>query len=95
MGSVPTKKMVEVRVKTIWMGKIAIRDKYFFLAKTKKEDLLIKVDKDGMKIPFAELEDRVVARSERPVIDKFSDNNDLHYLIYFDWEPTNEQAKLL
>lgn len=86
--------MVEVKVKTTWQGKVAIRDRYFYEAKTKKEDLLIRVGRDIMKIPLTELEDKVVARSEEPVEDKFSNPPEFHYLIYFDWKPTETQEKL-
>ena len=87
--------MIEVKVKSIWQGKIAIREKYYWLAKTKKEDILIQVGSDIMIIPFAELDSRIVAKSVKPVQDKFSNTNEVHYLLYYDWKPTEIQEKLL
>ena len=86
--------MIEVNVKTIWQGKVAIREKYYWLAKTKRENLLIKVKNDVMIIPFQLLLEKVVTKSEKPVIDKFSDPPEYHYLIYFDWKPTTKQEEL-
>jgi len=87
--------MIEVNVKSIWHGQVGIRDKYYWLAKTKKEGILIRVEHDIMEIPYEELTDRVIARSEKPVLDKFSDPPEYHYLIYFNWNPKKQQRRLL
>lgn len=47
-----------------------------------------------MLIKNHELEERVVAKSEEPYIDKFSRKE--HYLLYYDWLPDdNKQDNLL
>lgn len=78
--------MIEIKVRKIWQGKVVIRDKYLDVIMRTKEDVLIRSGGEMMIIPFGEVMDRIVAKSEKPFKDKFS--NKEHYLVYFDWQPT-------
>ena len=84
--------MVSIKVHKPWKGKVAIRDKYYWLALTKHEDISIQIDQDIMVIPFADIKESVVGKSEHKVKDAFSD--EYHDLIYFTWKPTTLQNKL-
>jgi hypothetical protein len=85
--------MIRVEVKTIWQGKVAVRDKYVDMALDNREGLIIVHSDDVMVIPFHGIQDRISGRSELPVKDRFS--RDKHFLIYFNWQPDVKQAMLI
>jgi hypothetical protein len=85
--------MVKVDVRTIWMGKVAIRDKYVDEALDMGEGIVIAHGDDFMEIPANEIKRKIIGRSELPVKDKFSRAK--HFLIYFKWEASAKQAVLL
>jgi len=84
--------MINIKIKSVWQGKVGIRDKYILQAEKTKEDICLQKDSDVMLIPFLHLAEAIVGRSEYPVRDKYS--NESHYLCYFDWTPTTLQKKL-
>lgn len=84
--------MITIKIKTIWQGKIGIREKYIKQALESKQDLNFQKGNDYMVVPFKEIDKMMVGKSEHPVEDKFS--NEFHYLCYFDWRPTTKQANL-
>jgi len=85
--------MIKLNVRTIWQGKIGIREKYIRLADEKKEGLEIWHEGSLMEIPFDKIKEKIVTRSERPVLDKFK--GEWHYLLYFEWKLSVNQTKLL
>lgn len=85
--------MKEIKVKTIWMGKIGVRDKFINKAIENNEDLCFLKGDDYMIIPWDDIREKIVGKSENPVFDKFK--GEYHYLIYFNWKPTTKQQKLL
>ena len=84
--------MITVKVKTSWQSKVAIRDRYIEEAERNKEGITILHNDSRMIIPYDELQGRIVARSDQPVIDKFSGQS--HYLVYLKWQPTEAQVAL-
>jgi len=85
--------MVSVRVKTIWQGKVAVRDRYVKEAVEKKQGLLITHGQDKMAIPFTELKRSIAGKSDRRFEDEIGRDKP-HYLIYFNWEPIAKQGVL-
>lgn len=84
--------MLKLTVKSIWKGRVAIRDKY--LSQAFKEGLQVKYEGSVMTLATKEVEGKIKGRSEKPVFDKF--NNEYHHLIYFAWHPDDvNQEKLL
>ena len=81
-----------IKVKTIFMGKIAINQKFCDRAVKEKEDLYIKVGNDLMVIRWNEI-DMLGKLSRKTYLDKFSNN--FYRLIYFDWQPKEVQETLL
>jgi len=74
---------------------VGIRDKYIKEANEKMEGLEIyhKFTGEVMYIPANKIQSSIVARSEKPVEDKFS--GEKHFLVYFNWRPTSKQKSLL
>jgi len=82
-----------LEVRTLWQGKVAIRDRYVKEAVSKREGLLIKHGEDKMAIPYKKLKESIVGKSDRRFQDQIG--RDLpHYLIYFHWEPIVKQGVL-
>ena len=84
--------MIKVEIKTIWQGKIGVRDKYIRQARERKEDICFVKGRDIMIVPFAKLDEAIVGKSAFPVEDKYSKES--HYLLYFNWKPTTLQKRL-
>jgi len=61
--------MVKVKVRTIWKGLVAIRDKYIKQAYEEKVGIQISHGKESIFIPYEEIESKIVTES-----DKISDN---------------------
>ena len=85
-------QFVSIEIKTVWQGKVGIRDKYVDKAQNQKKDLYIFKGNDAMIIPWAEINRLIVGKSDFPVPDRYS--NESHYLVYFDWKPTTLQPSL-
>lgn len=85
--------MISIEVKTIWQGKVGIRDRYVKEATGKREGLLIIHGKDKMVIPFKKLKESIVGKSERRFVDQ-AGRDSPHYLIYFHWDPGVKQGSL-
>ena len=84
--------MIKVKIKTIWHGKVGIRDKYVEKARREKDDICIVKGNDMMIVPFEKIGEAIVGKSEFPMKDRYSKEN--HYLLYFHWRPTTVQQKL-
>jgi len=84
--------MITVKIKSVWHGKVAIRDKYVVQAQKNKEDIFLVKGNDRMIIPLDKIDEAIVGKSEFPFQDKYSKES--HYLIYFNWKPTTIQNKL-
>lgn len=84
---------IRIAVKTTWQGKVGIRDKYIEEARQNHEDILVFHDSTFMKIPYAHLDDLIIATSDKRFRDRY--HNDPHYLIYFLWKPEGKQGRLL
>ena len=84
--------MIKIKIKSIWMGQVGIRDKYIAQAREGKEDICITKGNDFMVIPFFNLDEAIIGKSEFPFKDKYSKES--HYLIYFNWRPITLQKKL-
>ena len=86
-------ELKRIRIKTIWQGCVAIRDKQIKEAKERGQGLALVVGEEIMIIPHSQIDGLAVAISEHPVKDYFS--NDLHRLIYYKWVPSSaNQGKL-
>ena len=86
--------MISVKVRSFWQGKVGIRDKYVKRALQGNESLEILYKNEGvMIIPAEKVQEKIVAKSEKPFQDKFGDK--WHFLYYFNWKPLVNQQKLL
>ena len=85
--------MIKVEVKTIFQGRVAIRDRYVNESLANMEDILIVHGSDQMLIPY-QIADKYAAKSEYPVRDKYN-KNESHYLLYYNWLPTVKQGTML
>jgi hypothetical protein len=84
--------MIEIRVRTIWNGKVAIPEKYAFQAEDSKQDLMISKGEDVMILKFDMIKKLIKGRSENSFKDKFGGED--YYLVYFDWKPDTIQQGL-
>jgi hypothetical protein len=85
--------LISLEAKTIWQGKVGIRDRYVKEAVKKREGLLIRHGQDKMVIPFKKLKESIVGKSDRRFQDQIGREKP-HYLIYFTWVPTVKQGVL-
>ena len=86
--------MIEVTVKTIWQGKVAIRGQYINEAIKTRQGIIIYHDYGSMRIPNHKLYEMLVAKSEHRVRDKYRKQKP-DFLYYFDWRPDVQQGVLL
>ena len=84
---------IKVRVRTIWLGKVGIPDKYVNQARDTFEDLYFYKGNEYMIIPFNAIDSSIVGKTETPFRDKFRKDK-LYYLIYFNWSPSTKQQVL-
>ena len=85
-------KPIKLKVKTLWKGMVGIREKYYKQAKEKEKGIEITHEGRIMLIPFAEIRTKCKSKSAKPVFDKFK--NEYHFLLYYPWEPTDNQQLL-
>ena len=85
--------MIQLRVRSIWNGKIGIRDKYVNQALREKQGLEITCQGEFMIIPVEEVEGKITGKSKEHFKDKFSE--EWHYLIYYNWKANDKQGKLI
>lgn len=83
---------MDIKVKTLFQGQIAIRDKYIKKAERTGEDILIFHDNQVMEIQNKDIRPKALARSRFQVRDKYSKES--HYLFYYKWLPTKGQKTL-
>jgi len=85
---------VAIRVKSLWVGRVGIRDRYLMQALAEKKGLRIKVKEEEMIVSYEELQTSLVGKSKTAFKDKYS--NTSHYLYYYHWKPIGtNQEKLL
>lgn len=84
---------IKIKVKTVWQGQVAIRDRYIEQAKNEERDILISLRKGRMLIPFNEIDSLILHRSKQPFYDKYK--NEYHHLYYFKYKEENEQQAQL
>lgn len=82
----------EIKVRSVWHGKVGIHSKYYEQAVQDKVGLTIKCNNEYM---FLEAEQ--VAKPISKSKEMFRDNYDksFYYLVYYKWKPTLGQQKLL
>ena len=85
--------MIKIKITSIWQEKVGVRDKYLAQAYREKQGLSIIVGRERMDIPYEEIEKNIVAKSDRPFIDRYK--GEWHYLFYFKWKPQIKQKALL
>jgi len=86
--------MIKVKVKSIWQGKVEVRDKYIARALELKKGLLIEHQSDFMIILYEKI-DRELITPKEPVMVKDHYSGEFHQLFYFKWRPNRKQGKLL
>jgi len=86
--------MINIKIKSIWQGKVGIRDKYIVDAFTNKKGLYLTYKDDFMIIPYEEI-DRKLITPRIPVMVKDNYSGDVHQLFYFKWKPNKSQLELL
>lgn len=84
---------MKIKVKTLWINRVAIRDKQLKEIWKNKDKIVIEHDKKTMTIEYKDIKDAIKGKSEMAFKDRFS--NEEHYLFYFDWKPDlNPQQSL-
>lgn len=84
--------MIVKKVKSLFMGKVAVHQKYIKKAVEKEEDLLVKYKESSMIIPWQKI-DKKGKMGKEVYLDKFE--NEYYNLIYFEWKPGKIQEKLI
>lgn len=84
--------MKPLKVKTLFLGKVGVHQKYVENAKRNKEDLYLKLNNDLMVIRYDEI-DMLGRMSRKTYLDRFSNN--FYRLVYFDFRPQQRQKELL
>lgn len=77
--------MVNIKVRTIWQGKVGIHPKFLDECLEKKDDLCIEHEGDFMQIKFSDLPKKLVGKSKETFLDKFSQQP--YQIYYFKWSP--------
>jgi len=88
----PRKTGIEVKVRTLWQGMVAVRDKYITYCFNAKRDLIIKHKRDTMIIPHQDLYSRAEKFHVR-VFDVYKSQS--HNLYYYKWQPFSTQTSFL
>jgi len=83
---------VKAICRSLYHHRAGIRDKYVKRALKEKKDLEISYNGETMLIPYQEIGKKIVGKSKQPFPDKFSDEK--HFLLYFHWQPLNQQKSL-
>ena len=84
--------MIQVKVRTLWEGKVGVPEKRVQEGKAAREPLNICYGDGVMLVPWHELEARVVGYSDW-FHDRFGRGK--YRLVYFLWKPTRQQETLL
>lgn len=74
---------IDIRVETIWQGKVGVRDKYVDQAIREFKGLHISHGNETMKIPPEKVKSMILFKSKTPLFDKFSKAE--HFLYYYFW----------
>ena len=83
---------MNIKVKTLFQGKVAVRDRYINEAIKKEESLEITCQSGVMEIPHDQIKSKIVGKSDSPFKDRYS--KEFHFLIYFKWHPKVRQKQL-
>lgn len=86
--------MVEIRIKTLWQGKVGVREQFVKEALQLKQGLLIRHGKDSMAIPADKVKEMIDGKSGMRFMDQFGLKKP-EYLIYYVWKPTVKQGVLV
>lgn len=86
--------MVEVRVKTLWQGKVGIREQFVTEALRLNSGLLIRHKKDSMPIPADKVKEMIDSYSTERFKDFYGQRKP-ERLIYYAWKPLVKQGALL
>jgi len=86
--------MVRVKVKTVWQGKVAVRDRYVAECREKEQDLVIDHNGGSMRIPWHKIDKKTDGVSREIHRDRYGKTTGGHRLVYFLWKPTVEQGKM-
>ena len=83
--------MIKKKIKTIFVGKVGVHEKYIKRALEKKEDLFLEHGEETMTIPYAEIK-KLGKVGKETFLDKF--NREFYKLWYFEWKPQTKQDEL-
>lgn len=83
---------IEIKVRSVWQGKIGVHSKYYEEAVKKKVGLTIQCDNEYMFLTPEQVE-KPVAQSKELFRDSY--NKTFYRLVYYRWKPTLGQQKLL
>lgn len=86
--------MIETRIKTIFQGKVGIREQFVNEALRRGEGLIIKHKQETMVIPANKLKALVAGKSDKRFPDYYGKRKP-EYLIYFFFRPGTKQEALL
>ena len=86
--------MIEISVKTLWQGKVGIREQFVKEALRLKQGLLVRHGKDFMAIPAVRVKEMIDSKSETRFTDYFGIRKP-EYLVYYVWRPTVKQGSLV
>ncbi len=82
--------MIKIKVKSIWQGCVAIRDKYYKEAIETNQSIQVTVGKESYLI---ENPKKYAYKSNRAFKDKFSGQS--HFLYYYTWKPAVKEVPKL
>lgn len=80
---------MKLPVKTLWQGKVAVRDKFIHEAFQNKEQVVITHNGQRMVLNWDKLKEKLVGKSDKPFKDEFS--KEKHYLYYYWWRPDKNE----
>lgn len=86
--------MINLKVKSVWQGKVALRDKYIDKAILTNSDIMVECGAEYMKIPYKKIK-KLEVKTKAPVYVKDKFEGRIHKLIYFDWKPMYKQESFL
>jgi hypothetical protein len=86
--------MILIKAKTLFQGKVGIREQFIKEAIKKKEGLLIRHKNESMAIPFNKLKELIAGKSAQRFPDYYGRRKPEH-LIYFFFRPQTTQGAML
>lgn len=83
----------KIRVRTLWHGQAAIRDRQIEKVIREGRDLIVIHDGKEMFIPFSKIRSSIAAKSSERFYDKYL--GEWHHLVYYDWKPDESKQESL